>query len=68
MFFNVPDDLRGLDITNGQCVNSTVRQDVTFSYQGLPFGLSKKSSSVRASVWSSVGLITLGALAFGLVV
>ncbi|KAI9158594.1 actin patch protein 1 [Paramyrothecium foliicola] len=39
MFFNVPDDLRNLDIANGQCLNATVPQNVTFDYQGLPFGL-----------------------------
>jgi hypothetical protein len=40
MFFLVPDDLKGLDISNGQCVNNSVPQNVTFDYQGLPFGLS----------------------------
>ncbi|KAK3946241.1 hypothetical protein QBC46DRAFT_248036 [Diplogelasinospora grovesii] len=48
MFFNVPDDLRGLDIANGQCYNSSVRQNVTFSQQGLPFGLSKSAGTVVA--------------------
>ncbi|KFX90164.1 hypothetical protein V490_06614 [Pseudogymnoascus sp. VKM F-3557] len=37
MFFNVPDDLTGLDFANGQCLNSTVKQHVTFDVQGLPF-------------------------------
>jgi hypothetical protein len=69
MFFNVPDDLRGLDITGGQCVNSTVKQSVTFSTQGLPFGLSKKSAAGRSMMaWSWAGLATLGAFAFGLLV
>jgi hypothetical protein len=69
MFFNVPDDLHGLDITGGQCVNSTVKQSVTFSTQGLPFGLSKKSDAGRVMmVWSWAGLATLGAAAFGLLV
>ena len=39
MFFNVPDDLNNLDISNGQCYNSTIKQNVTFGYQGLPFGI-----------------------------
>ncbi|KAI9841562.1 MAG: hypothetical protein M1837_000608 [Sclerophora amabilis] len=39
MFFNVPDDLRNLDIVNGQCNNASVKQDVTFGYQGLPLGI-----------------------------
>jgi hypothetical protein len=40
MFFLTPDDLMNLDIANGQCRNSTIPQNVTFDYQGLPFGLS----------------------------
>ncbi|KAI9054485.1 hypothetical protein LZ554_001643 [Drepanopeziza brunnea f. sp. 'monogermtubi'] len=35
MFFNVPDDLKNLDVVNGQCVNSTVKQHLTFGSQGL---------------------------------
>lgn len=49
MFFNVPDDLTGLDIINGQCVNSTVKQNVTFSEQGLPFGITTNGSNSSAS-------------------
>ncbi|KAJ7876802.1 hypothetical protein B0H13DRAFT_2054748 [Mycena leptocephala] len=37
MFFTVPDDLKGLDLTK-QCYNSSVKQNVTFDTQGLPFG------------------------------
>ncbi|EQL04179.1 hypothetical protein OCS_00138 [Ophiocordyceps sinensis CO18] len=44
MFFNVPDDLSRLDIVNGQCVNSSVSQHVTFKTQGLPFGLGDENS------------------------
>jgi len=40
MFFRTPADLTGLDISNGQCYNASVPQNVTFSYQGLPLGLS----------------------------
>lgn len=40
MFFKVPDDLTNLDIVNGQCWNTTIPQNLTFGYQGLPFGLS----------------------------
>lgn len=29
-------DLLNLDIANGQCVNSSIPQNVTFGYQGLP--------------------------------
>ncbi|KAA6407330.1 MAG: hypothetical protein FRX48_08878 [Lasallia pustulata] len=39
MFFRVPDDLTNLDIANRQCYNSSVPQNLTFGYQGLPFGI-----------------------------
>jgi hypothetical protein len=44
MFFLVPDDLTNLDIVNGQCYNASIKQNVTFSEQGLPFGLSKSAA------------------------
>ncbi|TVY84815.1 hypothetical protein LSUE1_G002094 [Lachnellula suecica] len=68
MFFKVPDDLTGLDIINGQCVNSTIKQNVTFSTQGLPFGLSKKSAAHRMEAWNGaaiVGLVMVFGVAFG---
>jgi len=59
MFFLVPDDLTNLDILNGQCYNSTIKQNVTFSEQGLPFGLSKKSVAGRVDAsWN--GLVVAG--------
>ncbi|CAO1597420.1 hypothetical protein XANCAGTX0491_001227 [Xanthoria calcicola] len=65
MFFKVPDDLKGLDIQNGQCVNTTVVQNLTFSWQGLPFGLSKKSAAApryrTATSW--VGIVVAMGLA-----
>ncbi|KPI43725.1 uncharacterized protein AB675_6629 [Cyphellophora attinorum] len=45
MFFLVPDDLMNLDIANGQCVNASIPQNVSFSYQGLPFGLSSNPAN-----------------------
>lgn len=63
MFFKVPDDLTHLDIVNGQCYNSTIPQNVTFSEQGLPFGLSKKSAGGRLQIcWNFVGLSVFGAM------
>jgi hypothetical protein len=58
MFFNVPDDLTGLDIVNGQCYNASVKQNLTFSEQGLPFGLSK-NAAVRASVMWETAAVAL---------
>jgi hypothetical protein len=39
MFFLNSDDLTGLDIANGQCYNQSIAQNLTFGYQGLPFGV-----------------------------
>lgn len=50
MFFNVPDDLTNLDVANGQCWNKTVVQNVTFDYQGLPFGLGGDDKKDNAAV------------------
>jgi hypothetical protein len=38
MFFNDANDLAGLDFVNGECVNRTFAQNVTFGEQNLPFG------------------------------
>ena len=51
MFFLTPNDLTNLDIAGGQCYNTSVKQNLTFGYQGLPFGLgSSAGSSSRAQV------------------
>ncbi len=63
MFFTVPDDLTNLDIVNGQCYNSTIKQNVTFSEQGLPFGLSKKSAAGKIdATWNGVSMTALTVL------
>lgn len=49
MFFLVPDDLTNLDIVNGQCYNSSIPQNVSFGYQGLPFGLETHGNNNTAS-------------------
>ena len=36
MFFRTPDDLVNLDIAAGQCYNTSVAQNLTYGYQGLP--------------------------------
>ena len=45
MFFNVPDDLKGLDINNRQCLNHTIPQNVHFGYENLPKNFGKKKSA-----------------------
>jgi phosphatidate phosphatase APP1 len=63
MFFNVPDDLAKLDIANGQCYNSTIRQNVTFEYQGLPFGLGDDGEGAAGSISPPLMLAALAGLA-----
>ncbi|KZF20064.1 hypothetical protein L228DRAFT_254208 [Xylona heveae TC161] len=57
MFFNVPDDLTNLDIVNGQCYNQSIRQNLTFGDQGLPFGINlgkgnKTSHDMSSRRWN----------------
>ncbi|OJI87716.1 hypothetical protein ABZX51_009509 [Aspergillus tubingensis] len=49
MFFLHPDDLTNLDIANGQCYNTSIPQNLTFSYQGLPLGLGDEPTAVNGS-------------------
>jgi hypothetical protein len=71
MFFHVPDDLTNLDISNGQCYNSTIPQNVTFGLQGLPFGIGNskkgagnviKTSGTRWGVFIGLVLAFVGSL------
>ena len=75
MFFLNADDLTNLDVSNGHCYNSSIKQNVTFSYQGLPFGLSKTSGASRilhmgvdgwtvagSTVFAVAGMIFFGGL------
>ena len=71
MFFHTSDDLLNLDIANGQCYNASVKQNVTFNYQGLPLGLSNSNVSSRTrttgSLWTMIGsglLTIVGMMAF----
>ena len=43
MFFRTPDDLVDIDVTSGGCYNESVQQNVTFSYQNLPFGFGEEN-------------------------
>jgi hypothetical protein len=45
MFFLNADDLTNLDVASGECYNRTVPQNLTFSEQGLPFGLSSTTGT-----------------------
>lgn len=67
------DDLKGLDIVNGHCYNASVPQNLTFGYQGLPFGLSsdgKKNAAGRGfdgGLGVSVGLLAVVGVGLALV-
>lgn len=39
MFIVNSDDLTGIDIAGDTCYNSSIPQNLTFGYQGLPFGI-----------------------------
>ena len=62
------DDLINLDIAAGQCRNTTIPQNVTFSTQGLPFGLSKDKSAANylapSSSWAFA--LTMAMLMWGI--
>ncbi|CAA9957389.1 hypothetical protein CFE70_000950 [Pyrenophora teres f. teres 0-1] len=60
MFFRVPDDLTGLDIANGQCLNETIPQNVTFSRQAEILGI--HGSSVGTQLESSATISFVVAL------
>jgi Uncharacterized conserved protein (DUF2183) len=72
MFFNVPDDLKNLDVINGQCSNASVKQNLTFDYQGLPFGLDINNTAVaalrpgRETLMLSVGMAGMAVLFGGM--
>ncbi|RAL60622.1 hypothetical protein DID88_009940 [Monilinia fructigena] len=55
----LPDDLTNLDIVNGQCYNSTIPQNLTFSEQGLPFGLSKSDAGKTMAMGSYLGWVAI---------
>jgi hypothetical protein len=57
MFFITPDDLTNLDVVNGKCLNSTVKQNVTFGTQDELLGIHGKSSGLQLS--SSTGWMSL---------
>lgn len=55
MFFNVPDDLKGVNFVAGQCVNGTVKQELTFDYQNVPLQ--------DAAMGGSIGFTTVAVAA-----
>jgi len=63
MFFKVPDDLRGLDIANGECRNATIAQNVTFGLQDEVLGIHGMGSRSGGSVGLSLVIAVAAAVA-----
>ena len=68
-FYNTADDLFNLNVTNGECVNASVPQNVQFGEQGGPLGGSSAAAKLSLSVaWTwimpacAAALLGLGAL------
>lgn len=49
MFFHTPDDLTNLDIANGECLNTTIMQNVTFGIQDEVLGIHGAGERVHGS-------------------
>ncbi|KXL47803.1 MAG: hypothetical protein FE78DRAFT_97769 [Acidomyces sp. 'richmondensis'] len=66
MFFVNANDLANLDIASGQCYNTSVPQNLTFSEQGLPDGLSKTSQVNGSANGSSLASLNAAGKQMGL--
>jgi hypothetical protein len=62
MFFHVPNDLAGLDIYNGQCLNQTIPQNVTFGLQDEVLGLHGAGGKVSGSATVSFVVALVAAI------
>ncbi|KAF2108346.1 hypothetical protein BDV96DRAFT_504686 [Lophiotrema nucula] len=62
MFFKVPDDLRGLDIVNGQCLNETIPQNVTFGIQDEVLGIHGAAGKIGGSATVSFVVALVAAM------
>ena len=65
MFFNVADDLRNLDIVNGNCYNASVKQNVTYGYQGRGWG-NGAGRAVSGSSWLLVWALCWGLISWSM--
>ncbi|EDU44766.1 conserved hypothetical protein [Pyrenophora tritici-repentis Pt-1C-BFP] len=66
MFFRVPDDLTGLDIANGQCLNETIPQNVTFSRQAEILGIHGSSAGTQLKSGATISFVVALIAAVGL--
>ncbi|KAF2402433.1 hypothetical protein EJ06DRAFT_574290 [Trichodelitschia bisporula] len=54
MFFKVPDDLRGVDIVGGNCLNAAIPQNVTFGLQDELLGIHGSGAVRLQTGWALV--------------
>ncbi|KAF2730784.1 hypothetical protein EJ04DRAFT_473183 [Polyplosphaeria fusca] len=66
MFFKVPDDLRGLDIANGQCLNQSILQNVTFGIQDEVLGIHGAGAKLSPSASLSFIVALVAAMSIAL--
>jgi hypothetical protein len=64
MFFRTPNDLVDLDIEAGECYNTSVAQNLTYGYQGLPSIIGSSAPVNGSAVASSRAQIGLTFAAF----
>ena len=64
MFFKVPDDLTNLDLAAGECYNTSIAQNLTFGYQGLPFGIGDTAPINGSAVSSAKAQLGMTFFAF----
>jgi hypothetical protein len=64
MFFVVPDDLKGLDIENGNCYNSSIPQNVTFSEQDELLGIHGNGVVIQRTSWLALVAVMLMSMFF----
>jgi len=62
MFFLNPDDLTNLDIVGGNCLNQTIKQNVTFGIQDEVLGIHGAAGKTRASVTISFVVALVAAM------
>jgi hypothetical protein len=64
MFFVLPEDLKGLDIENGQCYNSSIPQNVTFGEQDELLGIHGSGGAARRASWLGLAAVVFLSIVF----
>jgi hypothetical protein len=64
MFFRTTDDLVNIDITSGNCWNSSVPQNVTFGYQDELLGIHGSAAPFLTASWITTMLSAMAVMLF----